>query len=162
MGLTAGMNVDITIGTFGKALGSFGAYIATSASVRDYLINCCSGFIYTTALPPPTLGAIDAALDLVPTMDAARRSLHDNADFLRSSLRQLGYDTGVSTTQIIPVVLGDEDATLAVSRKLEQAGFLATAIRPPTVPSGQSRIRLALSAAHSREQIESLLEVFRN
>ena len=161
MGLTAGKQVDITVGTFGKAFGSFGAYIASSDKIRDYLINCCSGFVYTTALPPAILGAIDAALDLVPNMDDARRTLLDNAEYLRNMLQQLGYNTGNSTTQIIPVVLGDESATLALSTKLEQAGILATPIRPPTVPEGESRIRLALSAAHSREQIDTLIEVFR-
>ena len=162
MGLTAGKRVDITIGTFGKALGSFGAYIASSAKIRDYLINCCNGFIYTTALPPAILGAVDAALDVIADMDEVRARLQDNAQLLRHRLQQLGYDTGNSTTQIIPVLLGDEKRTLAMSVKLEQAGFLATAIRPPTVPMGESRIRIALSAAHSREQIEALVEVFRH
>ncbi len=161
MGLTVGKSVDITMGTFGKALGSFGAYIASSRQLRDYLINCCGGFIYSTALPPTTLGAVDAALDLVPGMEDDRQRLAEHARFLRHRLGQLGYDTGRSTTQIIPVVLGDEDATLNMGLKLEKAGFLATPIRPPTVPAGTSRIRIALSAAHSREQIESLIEVFK-
>jgi 8-amino-7-oxononanoate synthase len=160
MGLTAGKQVDITVGTFGKAFGSFGAYIASSEKIRDYLINCCSGFVYTTALPPAILGAIDAALELIPNMDDERRTLLDNARYLRNMLQQLGYNTGNSTTQIIPVVLGDESATLAMSTKLEQAGILATPIRPPTVPQGESRIRLTLCAVHSREQIDTLIEVF--
>ncbi len=161
MGLTVGKGVDVVMGTFGKALGSFGAYVASSARIRDYLINCCGGFIYTTALPPMTLGAIDAALDLVPGMDAQRVRLRDNGEFLRRMLNQLGYDTGNSSTQIIPVLLGDEAATLGMSSKLEKAGFLATAIRPPTVPKGASRIRIALSAGHARSEIEGLIEVFR-
>ncbi len=161
MGLTTGKKVDVTMGTFSKALGSFGAYIACSPKIRDYLVNCCSGFVYTTALPPSTLGAIDAALDLVPAMDKARRKLRDSAQFLRNALQQSGYDTGQSSTQIIPVILGDEDSTMAMSQKLETAGFLVTPIRPPTVPEGESRIRIALSAAHTRDQIEAMVEVFR-
>jgi 8-amino-7-oxononanoate synthase len=161
MGLTAGKQVDITVGTFGKALGCFGAYIASSEKIRDYLINCCAGFVYTTALPPAILGTIDAALDLVPNMDEERRTLLDNACYLRKMLQQLGYHTGNSSTQIIPVLLGEESATLAMSSKLEQAGFLASPIRPPTVPQGESRIRLALCAAHSRDQIDALIDVFR-
>jgi len=161
MGLTTGKDVDVTVGTFGKALGSFGAYIACSAQMKDYLINCCSGFIYTTALPPSVVGAIDAALDLAPNMAAERRTLRDNADFLRGTLQGLGYDTGNSTTQIVPVIVGGERETLALSARLEGSGFLATAIRPPTVPKGQSRIRISLSAAHTREQLEALIEVFR-
>ncbi len=161
MGLTTGKKVDVTMGTFSKALGSFGAYIACSPKIRDYLVNCCSGFVYTTALPPSTLGAIDAALDLVPAMDKARRKLRDSSQFLRNALQQSGYDTGQSSTQIIPVILGDEDSTMAMSQKLETAGFLVTPIRPPTVPEGESRIRIALSAAHTRDQIEAMVEVFR-
>ncbi|HAK52070.1 MAG TPA: 8-amino-7-oxononanoate synthase [Gammaproteobacteria bacterium] len=160
MGLTAWKNVDVTVGTFSKAMGSFGAYVASSAKIRDYLINCCAGFVYTTALPASTLGAIDAALDLVPNMDAERETLQANAEFLRQALQQIGYNTGGSTTQIIPVLLGDEQQTLRMSEKLEDAGFLATPIRPPTVPD--SRIRLTLSAAHTREQIDALVNVFRD
>ncbi|MCY4531982.1 MAG: 8-amino-7-oxononanoate synthase [Gammaproteobacteria bacterium] len=161
MGLTTGKKVDVTMGTFSKALGSFGAYIACSPKIRDYLVNCCSGFVYTTALPPSTLGAIDAALDLVPAMDKSRRMLRESSQFLRNALQQSGYDTGQSSTQIIPVILGDEDSTMAMSQKLETAGFLVTPIRPPTVPEGESRIRIALSAAHTRDQIEAMVEVFR-
>lgn len=161
MGLTTGKKVDVTMGTFSKALGSFGAYIACSSTIRDYLVNCCSGFVYTTALPPSTLGAIDAALDIVPAMDEERSMLQGNAEYLRNALQQLGHDTGQSTTQIIPVILGDETSTMAMSQKLETAGFLVTPIRPPTVPEGESRIRIALSAAHTRDQIEALVKVFR-
>jgi len=161
MGLTAGKNVDVTIGTFGKALGSFGAYIACSKQIRDYLVNCCWGFIYTTALPPPVIGAIDAALDLIPGMEAERETLQDNAALLRDSLSQLGYNTGDSTTQIIPGIIGDEQETLALSERLGQSGFLAMPFRPPTVAPGQSRIRITLSAAHTREQVEGLIDVFR-
>lgn len=161
MGLTAGKNVDVTIGTFGKALGSFGAYIAGSKQITDYLVNCCSGFVYTTALPPPVIGSIDAALDLVPGMEKERKTLHENAAFFRENLQRIGYDTGNSTTQIVPIIIGNEEETLALSDRLEKNGFLATAIRPPTVPRGHSRIRIALSAAHTRQQVEELIEVFR-
>lgn len=161
MGLTAGKGVDITIGTFGKALGSFGAYIACSNQIRDYLINCCAGFIYTTALPPAVVGAIDAALDLIPKMDAERQRLWQYADHFRNSLNALGYDTAASNSQIVPVIIGDEKETLALSSRLEENGFLATAIRPPTVPINQSRIRISLSATHSKEQVEALINVFK-
>ena len=159
MGLTCGQKVDLTIGTFGKACGSFGAYVTCSERLREYLINCCTGFIYTTALPPAVLGAIDAALDLIPEMDNEREELHANSEFMRSSLHKLGYDTGDSTTQIIPVIMGDEVEALNMSKRLEENGILALAIRPPTVPPGQSRIRLSLSALHTKEHIERLLHV---
>ena len=156
MGLACGQKVDLTMGTFGKAGGCFGAYAACSKKLRDYLINCCSGFIYTTALPPAVLGAIDAALDLIPGLDEERTRLHSRADGLRANLKAGGFNTGASVTQIIPVVLGDETRTVSVSQKLEKDGILATAIRPPTVPPGGSRIRLSLSAAHTPDQLDRL------
>ncbi len=161
MGLTCGKKVDITMGTFGKACGSFGAYIACSEKIRDYLINCCSGFIYTTALPPSVIGSIDAALDVVPKMDKERLDLHLKADFLRSSLHELGCNTGNSTTQIIPVIIGDEKETLALSKWLEEHNILAMAIRPPTVEEGKSRIRLTLSALHTQNHLEQLIDIIR-
>lgn len=160
MGLTCGKPVDVVVGTFGKACGSFGAYVACSKKLKDYLINCCYGFVYSTALPPPVIGAIDAALDLIPEMEKERRHLYSNINLLHRSLKQLDYNTGNSTTQIIPVIIGEEQKTLALSKWLQKNGILATAIRPPTVPQGQSRIRISLSSSHSREQVEYLINVF--
>jgi 8-amino-7-oxononanoate synthase len=115
MGLTNGRDVDVVIGTFSKACGSFGAYVACSRKMRDYLINCCAGLIYSTALPPSVLGAVSAALDVIPGMDQARRRLHAHADDLRASLDRLGWDCGRSTTQIIPVMVGREADAMALS-----------------------------------------------
>lgn len=148
--------VDLIMGTFGKALGGFGAYVACSARVRDWLVNRAGGLIYSTALPPPVLGAIDAALDLLPTLDADRERLSAHADRLRATLAGAGIGTLASTTQIVPAVLGSEDRALAAMAALENAGLLAVAIRPPTVPPGTSRLRLALSAAHTDAQIDAL------
>ena len=147
------------MGTFGKALGSFGAYVAGSAVLCETLVNRCSGFIYATALPPPVLGAIDAALDLVPTLEAPRRHLQAMAGRVRAALSDLGIDTAASSTQIVPALMGDAARTLAAAAALEQAGVLAVAIRPPTVPAGTSRLRLALSAAHSEADIDQLIGV---
>ena len=160
-GLTAAMErkPDLVMGTFSKALGSFGAYVAGSRTLIDYLLNACSGFVYTTAPPPPVLGAMDAALDLVPGMDAERAHLAALADRLRDGLRAAGWDTGPSSTQIVPLIVGGERETLALSARLEEAGLLATAIRPPTVPDGSSRIRIALSSAHGEEDVAHLLGV---
>lgn len=156
MGLASGGAADVVMGTFGKGCGSFGAYIACSEKMRDYLINCCPGFIYTTGLPPAVIGAIDAALDIIPDMTAERRRLLENADFLRQRLNRLGLSTGTSTTQIIPVVLGEEKMALSLSARLEEQGFLAMAIRPPSVPPEQSRVRISLSAIHQRRDVEAL------
>lgn len=158
-GLSAGVTggADLVIGTFSKAFGAFGAYVSGSQLLCDYLINACSGFIFSTAPPPAVLGAIDAALDLVPTMDAERAHLAVMADHVRTRLRLAGFDTGASTSQIVPLIIGDAAETLALSRRLEEQGILAAAIRPPSVPPGSSRLRLALRATHDAPDIERLL-----
>ncbi|WP_299380671.1 8-amino-7-oxononanoate synthase [uncultured Kiloniella sp.] len=161
MGLCAGgiSNNELIMGTCGKSLGSYGAYVACSQSMKDYLVNCCSGLIYATALPPQVLGAIDAALDLIPEMDAERRHLAHCSDNFRSLLKDEGIDTGLSSTQIIPVIIGSDEETLAVAHDLEEKGFLVGAIRPPTVPEGSGRLRVTLSSVHTEKQIESLAKV---
>ncbi len=149
--------IDVVIGTFGKAFGSAGAYIACSHLIRDYLINFCPGFIYTTGLPPGTVGAIAAALTLIPTLDLERQHLAQTAASLRSQLHQIGFDTGASCSHIIPLIIGDEAKTLRLAQWLKEYGMLAIAIRPPTVAPGTSRIRLALSSAHTSNQISDLM-----
>ncbi len=154
--------VDLAMGTFSKAMGGFGAYIAGSRLLCDYLVNSCGGFIFSTAPPPAVLGAIDAALDLVPAMDAERSKLAGLARQLRQGLRDAGFDTGPSSTQIVPVIVGDAADCLELSRKLAGRGFLAAAIRPPTVPKGTSRLRLALRATHEAQDIAQLLAAIRD
>lgn len=149
--------IDLIMGTFSKALGGFGAYVAGSRVMIDYLVNTASGFIFTTAPPPAVLGAIDAALDLVPGMEAERAHLAALGNRLRSGLATLGIDHGASSTQIVPAVIGAETAALDISRRLEESGLLASAIRPPTVPPGTSRLRLALRATHAESDVDTLL-----
>lgn len=156
-GLCAGHKVDLVMGTFSKALGSFGAYVACSKALRDYLVNRCAGLIYATALPPPVLGAMDAALDLLPQLDDRRRKVLGHGEKLRAALHDGGLAFGRSTTQIVPVIFGSEERTLKVSRALEEDGLLGIAIRPPTVPQGASRLRLALSASHDDADIDRLI-----
>jgi 8-amino-7-oxononanoate synthase len=156
-GLSA--EADIVIGTFSKALGSFGGFVASSQTVRDYLVNRCAGLIYSTALPPPVLGAIDAALDLVPGLNAERTHVAGLAERFRAGSRAAGLNTGASATQIVPVILGSAKAALAASARLRQAGLWATSIRPPTVPAGTARLRLAFTAAHHESDIDRLLDV---
>ena len=156
-GLSA--DADIVIGTFSKALGGFGGYVASTETMRDYLINRCGGIIYSTALPPPVLGAIDAALDLVPGMDEERAYVARLAERFRAGASAIGLDTGASTTQIVPVILGSPQAAIAMSEHLKRAGLWASAIRPPTVPVGTARLRLAFTAAHEESDIDRLLDV---
>jgi 8-amino-7-oxononanoate synthase len=157
-GLSADIDgIDCVMGTCGKALGGFGAYVAGSRLLCDYLLNHCSGFIHTTALPPSVLGAIDAALELVPAMDAERAHLAIQAGRLRAALHALGIDTAGSASQIVPAILGSAGRALAASAALERQGMLGVAIRPPTVPLGSSRIRFALSAVHDESAIDRLI-----
>ncbi|RVQ66028.1 8-amino-7-oxononanoate synthase [Croceicoccus ponticola] len=149
--------VDIAMGTFSKAMGSFGAYIAGSRMLCDYLVNACGGFIYTTAPPPAVLGAIDAALDIVPDMDADRERLAGLADRLRGGLVGAGFDVAASSTQIVPAIVGDAAAAMALSERLAANGMIAAAIRPPTVPAGTSRLRIALRATHAEADIDALI-----
>jgi 8-amino-7-oxononanoate synthase len=148
----------LVMGTFSKALGGFGAYVAGTRLLKDYLVNRCPGLIYATALPPAVLGAMDAALDLLPTLDAARARVLGHADRFRAALHAAGLDTGLSSTQIVPVIIGGEERALRVARALEAEGLLGVAIRPPTVPVGTSRIRFALSARHAEAEIDCLTE----
>ncbi|MCK9543142.1 MAG: aminotransferase class I/II-fold pyridoxal phosphate-dependent enzyme, partial [Novosphingobium sp.] len=127
----------------------------------DYLVNACSGFIFSTAPPPSVLGAIDAALDLVPGMDAERAHLAALADRLRDGLWAMGIDTGASTTQIVPAIIGGEDEAMRLSTRLAERGMAVAAIRPPTVPKGSSRLRIALRATHGVGDVDRLLAAVR-
>jgi len=149
---------DLVMGTFSKAMGCFGAYVAGSQMLIDFLVNCSGGFILSTAPPAAMLGAIDAALDLVPGMDAERQRLADHGAQLRRRLTEGGIDVGDSSTQIVPVIVGDADRALRLSETLAEEGMLAAAIRPPTVPAGTSRLRIALRATHMPRDTDRLAD----
>ena len=157
-GLAHGLRNALVMGTFSKGLGGFGAYAACSGALREYLVNRCGGVIYATALPPAVLGAMEAALDMIPELGAARERLAGHAARFRAAMAAAGLDTGASTTQIVPLILGAEERAMGMARALEAEGFLAVAIRPPTVPAGTSRIRFTFSAGHTEEQVEALIE----
>jgi len=159
-GLAAGvtLNDGLVMGTFSKALGSYGAYVCCSRTIREYLVNRAPGFIFSTALPPPVLGAADAALDLLPGMERERKALLALAERLRAGLVRAGLNTGESTTQIVPVTVGAESSALAAMRALEGESILAVAVRPPTVPPGSSRLRLSLTALHGEKDVDRLVE----
>lgn len=158
LGLTFGVSgIDMVLGTCGKALGGFGAFLLCSAKMRDYLVNFCPGFIYTTALPPAVIGAIDASLELIPQMESRRKQLHQHIKTMREDIEKAGFKTGRSESQIIPIIVGGEQETLKLAAYLKEEGFLATAIRPPTVPKGSARIRITLSSCHSAKQQSEFL-----
>lgn len=152
-------DIDMIMGTFSKGLGSFGAYIACSTLMRNYLINKCKGLIYSTGTSPAVLGAIDAALELVPHMQQERNRIADYANRFQQHLQKNHLNYGDSDTHIVPWIVGDANKTLEISLLLQENGILGTTIRPPSVLIGKSRIRFCLTAAHSEEDFAQLLYV---
>ena len=148
----------VIMGTLGKAFGVAGAYIACPEKLRDYLINTCRSFIYSTAPPPLLLGAVEKSLEIIETADEQRKRLLAMAKRLRALLNERGVDTLQSSTQIVPAVVGEVGRAVDLSEKLFQQGIFAPAIRPPTVAQGTSRVRFSLTAALSDENFDSLLE----
>jgi 8-amino-7-oxononanoate synthase len=159
-GLTEGVDgIDLIVGTFGKSVGSFGAFVASNQTVIDALINFSSGFIYTTALPPAVIGAVDAAYDLIPQMHSEREHIKRLAEKIRSELKIRKIRTNDGDTQIVPVILGEDQKVINCSERLKKAEIFAYAIRPPTVPENESLIRVSITAGHSESQIKQLIHI---
>jgi 8-amino-7-oxononanoate synthase len=150
-------DVPILMGTLGKALGTAGAFIAGSHELIDYLIQTARTWIYTTAQPPAVAAATLASLQLVQTEHWRREHLQALIQQFRQGAAQLGVPLMPSSTAIQPIMVGSSEKALELSRKLEERGILVTAIRPPTVPVDTARLRVTLSAAHTREDVERLL-----
>lgn len=149
----------IEIGTLSKAAGCFGGFVAASRSVVDLLINRARSFIYSTSLPPAIASAAVKALDIMEYNSTARRNkLWSNRDRLFRGLEGLGFDTLGSETPIIPLLVGDVTTALRIGRHLYRKGIYAPAIRPPSIPKGTCRIRFSVTAGHTREDIDRLLE----
>lgn len=145
----------IQIGTFSKALGSFGAYVAASKTVIETLIQSSRSFIYSTSLPPGVIAANLAAVDLVMTDPSHTRQLWDNVRVFQQYCQEKQIPL-TSQSPIMPIILGDSQRALAVAEQLLAAGFYVQAIRPPTVPEGTARLRITLCANHTRQQLEQL------
>lgn len=148
--------VDLIMGTFSKALGSFGAYIAGSKEIVDYLINTCRSFIYSTSLPPAVIAANLAALEIVAREPHRRETLLNNARFLRDGLAALGFEVRGSS-QIVPVIIGENDRVLRLAEAFQSRGYWVLPIRPPTVPQGQARLRLTVTFHHDEDMLRRLL-----
>jgi 8-amino-7-oxononanoate synthase len=149
--------VDLAMGTFSKALGSFGAYLAASRTVVEYLVNSARSFIDSTALPAPVSAASLAALRLCRSGEThGERLLARSAEF-RSALRAKGWVVG-GDSQIVPVVVGQSARAVALSGQLAERGFLVLPVRPPTVPEGSARLRFSLTAAHKDSHLKDALE----
>lgn len=150
----------IQMGTLSKAVGALGGYIAGSHALIEVLVNRARGFIFTTGLPPATLAAADAALNVMRSEPQLRQRLFSHAKHLKTVLIDLGYTLLPSETQILPVVLGRPQRATNVAAALLTAGVFAPAIRPPAVPTGTSRLRLTVMATHTEAEIQRAIDAF--
>jgi 8-amino-7-oxononanoate synthase len=156
-GVTAD-DVPVLIGTLGKAFGSFGAFVAGSRDLIEFLIQKARPYIYTTALPQPVAAATRKALEIAQREPWRRERVLSLTARFRKAAREAGIALLDSNTPIQPVVLGGSEAALQAQQDLLEAGFRVVAIRAPTVPRGSERLRITLSAAHSEEQVDALVE----
>ena len=150
--------VPILVGTLGKAFGCFGAFVAGSAALIEFLIQKARTYVYTTALPQPVAAAARAALELIRQERGRRERLLALVRRFRDAARAAGVPLASSATPIQPVLLGSAGAALAAQRALTAAGYWVVAIRPPTVPAGSARLRVTLCATHTEAQVDGLAE----
>jgi len=158
--LGLGNEIQVHMGTFSKALGSYGGYIASNSDIIDLIINRGRPFIYSTALPPAIAGASLAALEIIMHKPDKGGALLKVAGEIRSLLQKLGFDTGQSSTQIIPVILGKNSLVLDAREKLIAEGIFTGAIRPPTVPENTARLRLSIRADMGEYEIDRVKKSF--
>jgi len=155
-----GVEVEVQIGNLGKALGSFGAFVACSNEMRDYLVNRCRTFIFTCALPPSAVAAARCALKIAAAEPLRRQGLLDRSAQLRDGLTSFGYDVGVSTTHIVPAIIGENEPTMRLCEAALGRGVFAQGIRYPAVPRDTARIRFTPMCGHSAEDIDTVIQLF--
>ena len=148
-------DIDLFVGTCGKAYGGMGAFVTARRVIIDYLVNTARPQIFSTGLPPINVEWLRFVLKRLPELSAVRKRVAEMADQLRAGLRAQGLQTG-GESNIVPVILGDARRTVAVARFVREAGYWVSAVRPPTVPQGTSRFRLSLNASMNRENLEPL------
>ena len=157
-GLVAAMHlqgrVNVTMGTLSKAMGGYGGYVGGSKALRELLVHGARSFIYTTAPPPAQMGAALGAFEVLGAEPSLGARLLRNALFFRSILEASGLNTLRSQSQIIPILIGDNQRAVAISNTLRERGIIASAIRPPTVPEGTARLRLSVTLAHSMADLQ--------
>lgn len=137
-----------------KAMAGYGGFVACSEKLRQLLVHSARAFIYTTAPPPAVIGAALGALDVFEASPRLGYILQANADYFRSLLHEAGLDTLQSQSQIIPIVIGNNEKAVAISQLLRSEGIIAAAIRPPTVPAGSARLRISITLAHLVDDLE--------
>lgn len=155
-----GIMPDVVIGTCSKAIGTEGGFVAGSSILVDFLKNHARTFIFQTALSPAICAATYTAIELIEQDANRREHLHYNIRKLKEGLNDMGYAVKGDHTAIIPVIIGEQQLALEFAKELEEKGIYAPAIRPPTVPNGESRIRLTVTASHSMQEIDDVLHAF--
>ncbi|MFC0525030.1 glycine C-acetyltransferase [Pontibacillus salicampi] len=152
--------VHIQVGTLSKAIGVLGGYVATTKTLKEYLIHKGRPFLFSTSHPPAVTAACDAAIDVLLEEPELMQKLWDNRAFFKEGLENLGFDTGISETPITPVLIGDDAVTHQFSDELFKEGVFAQGIVFPTVPKGKGRIRTIVTAEHSKEELQEALQAF--
>jgi len=153
--------VQVQMGTLGKALGGFGAYVAGKRNLRELLINRCRSFIFTTALPPVMMAMAITAIDLLEKEPERRFTLWRNSQHLKNELKDLGFSLGKSSSQILPLMIGDAQDCMSFSECLLAKGVYAQGIRPPTVQPGSARLRITTMATHTDEHLKQAIQAFK-
>ena len=151
--------IDVVVGTLGKALGSYGAYVACDHEMARYLVNSARSLVYSTGLPPAAAAAAMAALELLQEQPRRVERLVDNAATLREELAREGFDVSGSETPIVPLIVGDAELAMRICEAALEQGVFAQAIRPPTVPDLTSRLRLAVMASHTRAELRDAARI---
>ena len=151
--------VDVIVGTLGKAFGSYGAYVACDDPMARYLVNSARTLMFSTGLPPAAVAAAMAALELLAEQPRRVERLADNAAALRDELAREGFDVSGPETQIVPLIVGDAGLALRICEAALEQGVFAQAIRPPAVPEGTSRLRLAVMASHTKEELRDAARI---
>jgi len=156
------IKADVITGTLSKALGGYGGFAACSSKMREYFINKSRSFIYTTALPPSCAASAIRALEIIKDNPWIGKSVLSSATYLREELKNKGFNTSDSISQIVPVIVNDSIKALAFSKYLENNKVIAVAIRPPTVPDGTARLRLSVTRAHSKKDLDKTISLMEN
>lgn len=157
-----GVDVDLLVGNLGKALGSFGAFVACSELVRELLVNRARSFIFTCGLAPGPTGAALRALEIAQAEPERREALLLRSEQLRAGLRDAGYDTGTSTTHVVPAIVGSSERAMWLCERALERGVYAQGIRYPSVPEDAARLRFTPMCSHTGSEIETVVEIFRD
>jgi len=151
---------DIIMGTFSKSLATIGGFIAAQKEVIEYVKHVGRALLFSASLAPPLAAAASMAFKIIETEPERRKKLWDNTQFWLEGLKRLGFDTGYSTTPIVPVIIGDVDKTFEMCRYLEENGVFVSPVVPPAVPPGRALLRTSVMATHSQKQLEKALDAF--